>query len=113
MDTEQLRIYCLSLPGVTEGIKWEDHLCFMVGEKIFCLTGMNDASNVSIKVSSEDFELLTERNGIIQAPYMARNQWISIQKRNALKPAEWKQYVRRSYELIRAKLTKKVQATLK
>lgn len=112
MTHDTLREFCLQLPGVTEGIKWEDHTCFMVAEKIFCMTGMNDNSAVSLKTTSEDFELLTERDGIDQAPYMARNQWVSIQKRNALKPAEWKQFVQQSYDLVKSKLTKKQQAAL-
>lgn len=113
MTHEKLREYCLKFPGATEGVKWEDHTCFMVAEKIFCMTGMNDNSAVNIKTSSEDFETLTERDGIEQAPYMARNQWISIQKRSALKPDEWKHYLTQSYELIKSKLTKKKQAELK
>lgn len=99
----------MKFPGATEGIKWEDHLCFMVAEKMFLITGMADDSNVSIKVSDEDFETLTERNGIIPAPYMARNKWVAIQKRNALKPKEWEHYLRQSYELIKSKLPKKIQ----
>ena len=113
MTHDKLRDFCLNLPGATEGIKWEDHLCFMVGEKIFCMTGLNDSSAVNLKVTPDDFALLTEREGIEQAPYMARNQWISVQKRSALKPGEWKQFVTGSYELIRSKLTKKQQAMLK
>lgn len=112
MDIERLRTLCLSFPGATEGIKWEDHLCFMVGEKLFLITGMTDDSNVSIKVTDEDFETLTERDGIIQAPYMARNKWVAITKRNALKPKEWEFYLRQSYDLIRSKLTKKQQREL-
>ena len=103
----------MKFPGATEGIKWEDHVCYMVGEKIFCMTGMNDKSAVNIKTAADDFEMLTEREGIEQAPYMARNQWISIQKRSALKPDEWKHYLAQSYELIKSKLTKKQQAALK
>ena len=112
MNTEKLRSYCLGFPGATEGIKWEDHLCFMVAEKMFLITGMSDTDSVSIKVTDEDFETLTERNGIIQAPYMARNKWVSITKRSALKPAEWQHYVRQSYDLIRSKLPKKIQSQL-
>ncbi|HTN45268.1 MAG TPA: MmcQ/YjbR family DNA-binding protein [Flavipsychrobacter sp.] len=112
MTHETLSEFCLQFPGAAEGIKWEDHTCFMVAEKIFCMTGMNSSSAVNIKTTPEDFELLTERDGITQAPYMARNQWISIQKRNALKSDEWKYYLTRSYELIRSKLTKKQQAEL-
>ena len=52
MNTEKLRSYCLGFPGATEGIKWEDHLCFMVAEKMFLITGMSDTDNVSIKVNA-------------------------------------------------------------
>lgn len=109
MNTEKLTAYCMSLKGVKESIKWEDHLCYTVGEKIFCMTGMNDNSGVSLKVSREDFEELTEREGIEQAPYLARGQWIAIHKRNALKPKEWEYYLDKAYQLIKAKLTKKMQ----
>ena len=112
MNTERLRSYCLSFPGATEGIKWEDHLCFMVAEKIFLITGMEDSSNVSIKVSDEDFELLSDREGIIPAPYMARNKWVAIENRNSLRPDEWKHFVLQSYEIIKSKLPKKVQQSL-
>src|SRR4051812_31863824 len=113
MTTEKLRDYCLSFPGATEGVKWEDHLCFMVGEKMFCVTGMTDNSTVAFKASDEAFEELIERAGIIPAPYMARNKWVSVQKRNSLRGAEWKEYIRDSYELIKSKLPKKIQASLK
>ncbi len=102
----------MNMPGVHEGIKWEDHLCFMVAEKMFVITGMNDNSNVSIKVTDEDFAELTEREGIIPAPYMARNKWVSVEKRNALRPKEWEHYLRQSYEIIKSKLPKKIRENL-
>jgi predicted DNA-binding protein (MmcQ/YjbR family) len=112
MTTDKLRAFCLSLPGVHEGIKWEDHLCFMVADKMFCITGLTDDSNVSLKVSDEEFEELCEREGIIPAPYMARNKWIAVVQRNKLKPKEWERYLRGSYELIKSKLPKKVRDKL-
>ncbi len=111
MDLDKLRTLCMSFPGATEGIKWENHICFMVAEKMFCVTG--EWGGVSIKVTPEDFEELTERDGIVPTPYMARNMWVSIQQFDKLKPKEWQHYIRQSYELIRAKLPKKVQAGLK
>jgi predicted DNA-binding protein (MmcQ/YjbR family) len=110
MDLEQLRELCLSFPGATEGIKWEDHICFMVAEKIFCMTG--EQGGVSIKVPPEQAEELTERDGIVATPYMARNHWVTIQQFSRLKPKEWPQYVRQSYDLVRSKLPKKVQQGL-
>jgi predicted DNA-binding protein (MmcQ/YjbR family) len=114
MDFDKLRETCLSFPGVTEGVKWENHICFMVGEKMFCITTIDDGEEgVSLKVSDEDFEKLTEREGIIPAPYMARNKWVRIDRYKYLKPKEWEQYLRQSYELIKSKLPKKLREAIK
>ena len=110
MDLDQLRELCLSLPGATEGLKWEDHICFMVGEKMFCITG--ESGGVSLKVTPEQFDELTERDGIKPTAYMARNKWISIETFSKLKQKEWDFFVRQSYTIIRSKLTKKVQNML-
>lgn len=109
MDTDQLRAYCMSMPGAHEGIKWEDHLCFMVAEKMFCLTGFTDDSRVNFKIDPEEFDILADRDGIEQAPHFARRQWISIVRRSALKRSEWEEYLLKSYELVKAKLPKKIQ----
>lgn len=110
MNLDKLRELCMSFPGATEGIKWEDHICFMVAEKMFCITG--EWGGASIKVTPEDFDELTEREGIVPTPYMARNMWVNVQEFNKLKPKEWQHYVRQSYDLIRSKLPKKVQQQL-
>src|SRR4051812_17641823 len=110
MNLDKLRDLCLSFPGATEGIKWEDHICFMVADKMFCITG--EGGGVSFKVTPEEFDELTEREGIVPTPYMARNKWVTIQRYNVLKPKEWEQYVTQSYQIIRSKLPKKVQEGL-
>jgi predicted DNA-binding protein (MmcQ/YjbR family) len=110
MNLDKLRELCLSFPGATEGLKWEDHICFMVAEKMFCITG--ESGGASIKVTPDDFVALTEREGIVPTPYLARNMWVNIQEFNRLKPKEWEHYVRQSYILIRSKLPKKVQNSL-
>lgn len=99
----------MSLPAVQEAVKFEDHLSFTIAEKIFCITGFGDNDPVSLKVSAEDFDILTEREGIGQAAYFARRQWVSVQNRNVLRKKEWEEYLRKSYELVKSKLPKKVQ----
>lgn len=106
MNLDELRMLCLSLPGATEGIKWENHICFMVAEKMFCIIG--EWGGVSLKVTPEEFEELTDREGIKPTAYMARNKWINIERDNVLKRAEWERYVKGSYQLIVSKLPKKV-----
>lgn len=112
MKLEQLRRFCLDLPGVSEDIKWEHDLCFLVGEKMFCVTSFDTDASVSLKVDPEDFEKLCEQDGIIPAPYLARAKWICITKKNAVSPAQWKQLIKRSHELIASGLTKKKRQEL-
>ena len=110
MDLDNLRELCLSFAGVTEDIKWGHDICFSVGQKMFCVT--SEEGGASFKTTPELFHELTERDGIIPAPYLARNKWVYADSFTALKDKEWKQYIRLSYDLIRAGLPKKVQRSL-
>lgn len=113
MDNETLRTFCLSLPGATEDVKWEDHLAFCVVKKIFCMTGFEPDSAVVFKIDPEQFDGLCERRGIGQAPHFAKRQWVQITERSALTRAEWQEVIRASYDKVVAGLPKKVQAELK
>ena len=110
MDLEILRTFCLSMHGATEGIKWEDHICFMVGGKMFCVTGADGGT--SLKLTPGEFDTLTEKDGIIPAPYMARNKWVTIHSFKTLKNSEWQQLIEMSYSLVSTSLSKKVQKEL-
>lgn len=112
MNIESLRSLCLSLPGVTEEIKWGHDLCFLVAGKMFCVTSAEDESGASFKVQEEEFELLTQREGIIPAPYMARNNWVFVLDFSWLSDAEWEHFVHQSYTLIKDKLPKKLRDQL-
>ncbi len=78
MDIESLRQYCLSLPAVTEDVKWDNDLCFSVGGKMFCVASLEPPFRCSFKVRDEEFEELANQDGFIPAPYMARNKWVSV-----------------------------------
>jgi predicted DNA-binding protein (MmcQ/YjbR family) len=110
MNVDQLREYCLKLKGTTEDIKWGHDLCFSIGSKMYCVTGADGEGGTSFKCSDEDFVSLQERDGIIPAPYMARNKWVMVEKSSALTKQEWRQYILQSYKMIGSKLTKKVKA---
>ncbi|GAB3195534.1 putative DNA-binding protein (MmcQ/YjbR family) [Pontibacter aydingkolensis] len=109
MNIEALREFCLGLPGVTEDVKWGADLCFLVREKMFCVTSIDAPHSVSFKVTAEQFDEMVSRPGIIPAPYMARNKWINVQEWNVLNDAQWETYVKQSYALVKAKLPKKLQ----
>ncbi|MDN3588391.1 MmcQ/YjbR family DNA-binding protein [Pedobacter aquatilis] len=109
MDIESFREYCLSLPGTTEGMKW-DHLCFMIEEKIFVIADIDTGSSFSIKCNPDEFDALTARDGIAQAYHLAKRQWIQIENLDVLNDKELKARVADSRALVLAKLPKKTQA---
>src|SRR4051812_29860667 len=110
MDFETARAVCRSFPGCTEDIKWGADLVFSVGEKMFAVTGeATPAAGISFKVDDERFLELTDRPGIIPAPYLARAKWVYVQADAELADEEAAALLRRSWELVFAKLTKKLQ----
>ncbi len=113
MDIENLRNLCLSLPGTSEGIKYGDQLCFMVLGKVFCSSNLKNLDRANFKVADEEFEELCEREGIIPAPYGgAKFKWVQVTDFDHLTDTEWAQYLRKAYDLVKAKLTKKEQIML-
>lgn len=110
MTIENLRKIALALPGVTEDIKWENHLCFNVGGKMFLVTSPDAVPvSASFKTTDDAFEILPTRDGIIPAPYMARNKWVLVDDLKRLSDGEWKEFATASYGLVFSKLTKKLQ----
>jgi predicted DNA-binding protein (MmcQ/YjbR family) len=113
MNIDWLRQLCLSFPGATEQIQWGDDLLFKVGGKMFAAAPLELAPVcLSFKASPGNFLDLTERAGIIPAPYLARAQWVALENRDALTREELARLLRESYELIVAKLPKKTRAAL-
>lgn len=113
MDAEWLRELCLSFPGTTEQIQWGYDLLFKVGGKMFAITPLEPAPVcLSFKASPEKFAELTERQNIIPAPYLARAQWVALQTRDAVAHEELAGLLRESYEMILAKLPKKMQEAI-
>lgn len=113
MDIETLRRYCLSLPNATEGIQWGNNLLFRIGGKMFAVVALERTPIcISFKCTPEGFAELTEREGIIPAPYMARNNWVLLENLNVLPRAELKLLIKDSYAMVAAKLPKKVKVQL-
>jgi predicted DNA-binding protein (MmcQ/YjbR family) len=113
MNIDQLRKLCLSFPGATEQIQWGDDLLFKVGGKMFAVTPLEPAKVwISLKASPEDFAELTERPGVLPAPYLARAKWIALESPDALPSAEVAELLRESYELVLAKLPRKIREAI-
>lgn len=110
MNIEQLRELCLSFKGTSEEIKWEVNLTFMVAEKIFVLCSADAIpTRCSVKVDEETFFELIEDDNIIQAPYLAKKQWVQITNIELVDDELLRKLVTNSYNTIKSKLTKKKQ----
>jgi predicted DNA-binding protein (MmcQ/YjbR family) len=113
MNVDWLREVCLSFPGAMEQIQWGNDLLFKVGGKMFAVTPLEPAPVcLSFKASPEGFAELTERPNIIPAPYLARAQWVALQTRDALPADELARLLRDSYDMVFAKLSKKIRDTV-
>jgi predicted DNA-binding protein (MmcQ/YjbR family) len=113
MDIDWIRNLCLSFPQTTEQIQWGDDLVFKVAGKIHAITVLNPAKIwLCFKVSPENFAELTERPGIIPAPYLARAKWVALETKDALSSDELTLLLRESYDMVVAKLPKKTREAL-
>ena len=109
-----LREFCLQLPHTTEDIQWENDLLFRIARKIYCIVVLDPKHTVKLcfKCTPEGFAELVEVEGIIPAPYMARNHWVAMTDLAALRQPEIKELIRNSYQMVLEKLPKKLQARL-
>jgi len=114
MRLPTLRSFALSLPHTTVVSQWGG-LVFKVAEKVFLVLSLDGETldGVVFKCTPEEFDELTERDGITQAPYFAKRHWVRVGDLGALPAADLKVRIRASYDLVISKLPKKVQAGLR
>ena len=114
MTIEDIKTICKKLPAVTEDVKWGADLCFCVGTKMFCVTGLEQTPvGVSFKVTDEEFEEVSARPGFRPADYVARYKWVTVEDVNTMSKRELEKYIHQSYELVKAKLPKKLRDQIK
>jgi predicted DNA-binding protein (MmcQ/YjbR family) len=107
MTLDGLREICGALPGTAEDVKWGQDLCFCVGGKMFAAVNLEPPHQLGFKCTPEDFAELTEREGIVPAPYLARAMWVQERELGAaLERRELAQLLQSAYDLVVAKLPK-------
>ena len=114
MRLPALRAFALALPQTTVVKQWGECLVYKVAGKMFLLLALDadTLDGVVFKCTPDEFDELTEIDGIAQAPYCAKRMWVRVSDLEALPAAELQRRIRRSFDLVVAKLPKKVQATL-
>lgn len=113
MRLPALRRFALSLPQTTHVAQWGGQV-FKVAEKVFFMINLDGETldGVIFKCTPEEFAELTDIDGIEQAPYFAKRHWVHVADPAALPLPELQRRIRRSYDLVVAKLPKKIQAKL-
>jgi predicted DNA-binding protein (MmcQ/YjbR family) len=108
MNIDDIRKQCLAFPDATENLQWGDDLCFKIRGKIFVTVALTAVpQKLCFKCSPEDFAELTEREDIHPAPYVGRYKWVILDRFDALRPDELKEFIRLSYEMVAAKASKR------
>lgn len=112
MNIEELREYCLSLKGVTEGFPFgETTLVFKVMGKMFCLAGMdNHPLSCNVKCDPETaIELRETYSGVLPGYHMNKQHWNTIVFDGSFDDVLARQWILDSYDLIVASLPKKLK----
>lgn len=113
MNIEDISNLCLSLPMVTQDIKWGHDLVFSIGGKMFCVIGLDQVpTSASFKVTDEEFEEISTLPGFKPAPYVAKYKWVYIDDITRMKHSDWEKFINQSYNLVKAKLTNKIKKQL-
>jgi predicted DNA-binding protein (MmcQ/YjbR family) len=109
-----LKRFLAALPGATRETKWGVDQVYCVGGKMFAVfhEHKEGVDTLSFKVDGHRFLELTDREGIVPAPYLARAKWVQLKGLKHLPDAELKALLARSHDIIAAKLPKKVREAL-
>ncbi|MEQ8322302.1 MAG: MmcQ/YjbR family DNA-binding protein [Rhodospirillales bacterium] len=116
MTLDAFTAFCESLPHATYVRQWGDSHVWKIGGKVFAIAGdeAGEITGVSFKVTPIAFHILKDQPGCQGAPYMASRgmKWIQRTSAETLPDDELLTYLRDSYRLVAAGLTKKLQKEL-
>lgn len=114
MQLDRLKHLGLSLAHATVVKQWGENLVFKVGGKMFLILSLDCelVELTSFKVTPSNFKRLTDIDGIIPAPHLARASWVAVEDFAALPATELEALIRESYTQIFTALPKKTRAAL-
>lgn len=115
MNIEELRDFCLSLPGTEETMPFDDvTLVFKVMGKMFALASLNaQPLRVNLKCDPDRaLELREQYSSVIPGYHMSKKHWNTVIIDGEVSDAELLQWVSDSYRMIAASLPKKAREQL-
>ncbi|SIN79808.1 MmcQ/YjbR family DNA-binding protein [Chitinophaga niabensis] len=114
MNLEKFQQYCLSLPGTSEGLPFgENTLVFYVMGKMFALTDIEEFESANLKCDPDQAIELRERyEGVLPGYHMNKKHWNTVLFDGSIPDKLLLQWTKDSYDLVVAKLPKKVREEL-
>lgn len=114
MNIEELREYCLSKPGVTECLPFDEvTLVFKVAGKMFLLTSLDGDFSINIKNTPEKvIELKEEHASVLPGYHMNKTYWVTVLIDGTIPDGSIYTWIDESYLEVARKLPKKVREEL-
>ena len=102
------------MKGTTEDLPFnENTLAFKVLGKMFALTNLENFEFVNLKCDSERaIELREEFMEVNPAYHMSKKHWNAVRVDGAISDKQLKEWITDSYNLVVAKMPKKIKAQL-
>lgn len=115
MTRDEFNTFCAALPQTTHVVQWGNADVWKVGGKVFAICGWADGADAfTFKVTELGYEVLTDMPGLRPAPYLASRgmKWVQHYAAPGLSDTELRKHIEASYDMIVAKLTKKLRTEL-
>ena len=118
MNAERIREFLLKLPHVVEAEQWGGLLYWVgdkaIGGKTFVHVNLEAGQGhpAMFPAGPERFAEMCERDGVIPAPYAARNFWVAVKRWDALRDREWEEELRAAHSIVYEKLPPRTRAVL-
>ena len=115
MTRDEFNAFCGAMKATSHVVQWGNADVWKVGGKVFALCGWNEGADAfTFKASEIAYEVLQDQPGIRPAPYLASRgmKWLQVYAEPGLSDDELKEHIVMSYDMVVAKLTKKLRAEL-
>lgn len=115
MNIEELRLYCINKPAVTEGFPFDEStLVFKVMDKMFALISVDNYRSVNLKCDPERaIELRESYIGINPGFHMSKKHWNTVTIESDVDRNMLMELIDHSYDLVVSGLPKYKQKELK
>ncbi len=110
MDIETYRGYCLSFPGATEDLPFDENtLCFKVAGKIFTICDIDEFESINLKCDPQKAIELREMypGKVVPGYHMNKKHWNTVSMQDDIPDDKIRLWIKESYDLVVAKLPKK------